>query len=564
MVTTLSRPSSGADLALRARVELERRRRGLARSDPFARYRYDAAAYIRDKLGWTPWDGTDEDPGQMQVIRAYELALRQQHERIAYQAGDLAEADLRHWRPNEPIKTRIHVEAGHSVGKTKLESGLVNHFYDCFAPSIVYTFAPSWKQIHDLLWKEIKTDRRGKGLPGRILDLRLERSDDHFVTGTATGNAGGTGTERIQGQHGKYLMFVLDEGEGVADFVYSAVNSMTAGGISIVLMLANPRTTTSTFHKQKALSTVRSFRISCLHHPNVLSGRELVPGAVLRDYVELMIEKHCAVVDAHDADTYTFAVPWRPGVIYRPDAEFLFRVLGIAPKNVSDNTLVPTGRYEAAVAREALDEFPAAARMGVDVARWGKDLGTLYLRHDGRARRLAQFARLDTFEYARRIKEEARRLAEAGVTSLHVRVDGGGGFGGGVIDQLVHDLELTELFPDFRVYEVHFNGTPRDGLSYGDLVTELYADAGESLFRLKVEDPPGELEADLCERTYAWKNRQGVAVRKLEPKDKFRERLGRSPDDGDGFVLAVASDLLFADRGDDTVVYDDRVDVSPF
>ena len=61
--------------------------------------------------------------------------------------------------------------------------------------------------------------RAGKGPPGRILDLALDRRPDHFAKGRATNNAGGAGAERVQGQHGKYLMFVFDEAEGIADYV---------------------------------------------------------------------------------------------------------------------------------------------------------------------------------------------------------------------------------------------------------------------------------------------------------------------------------------------------------
>jgi hypothetical protein len=59
--------------------------------------------------------------------------------------------------------------------------------------------------------------------------------------------------------------------------------------------------------------------------------------------------------------------------------------------------------------------------------------------------------------------------------------------------------------------------------------------------------PPEELQADLCERLYDWRNARGKDVKRLESKEEFRKRLipPRSPDDGDGFVLAVASDRLF-------------------
>ncbi|MHB1131666.1 MAG: hypothetical protein ACYC4L_04690 [Chloroflexota bacterium] len=572
MVMTLPRSSSDADpvlLRLRAQAELERRRRAGETSgdgqpkDPFARYRYAPEAYIADKLGWQPWRGDAEHPGQMEVVEAYTLALRQQHERAAFEAGEIGQQDLGHWQPGQPIKNRLRIEAGHTVGKTKLASGLVNHFFDCFVPAIIYTFAPSWEQIHDLLWKEIKADRGGKGLPGRILDLALDRGPDHFAKGRATNNAGGAGTERVQGQHGRYLMFVFDEAEGIADYVWDAVDSMTSGGISIVLMLANPRTRISRFHKAREHSNVQSFRVSCLWHPNVLQNRDVVPNAVKRDYVDMMIEKHCEVMTSHSADDHTFQVPWRQGTIYRPDAEMMFRVLGVAPANIADNTMVPVGRYEAACRREPTGEQPRAARLGVDVARYGKDYGTLYVRHQGRVWRARQFAQVDTFTYYQAIKAEALALAQAGVTSLHVRVDGGGGFGGGVIDQLGRDLELQRTFLEFAVLEVHFNGTPYEADAYADLATEMYGAAGEGLKALAVVDPPDALEADLCERTYTWATRQAVAVKRLESKEDFKKRLGRSPDDGDGFVLAVAPDYVFSSR-EEYAVYDDPVRISDY
>lgn len=508
---------------LRAAAALELRRR---QGGGVGQWQYDPVGYIQEKLGWEPWAGVGDAPGQVEVLEAYSRALKAQHE-----------------NPDIPCQNRIRIEAGHTVGKTKLASGIVNHFFDNFAPSIIYTFAPTWEQIHDLLWKEIKSDRRGKNLPGRILDLGLEISDNHFAKGRATSNAGGQGTERAQGQHGKYLMFVLDEAEGIDDYVWDAVESMTSGGISIVLMLANPRTRTSKFHKAASDERVVSFRISCIQHPNVIENREIVPGAVKRLYVDSMVKKHCERVEAYNPDTHTFELPWQPGIIYEPDSEFLFRVRGIAPANMADNTFVPVGRYEAATKR-VVGPAGSVARMGVDVARYGKDRGTLYIRRGDSLKHIAYFAKQDTGVYARRIRDEAQRLAKEGVTSLHIRVDGGGGFGGGVIDRLNEDEGLKKSFEDFRVLEVHFNGVPSEPTAYADIATEIYAHTAEALQVLSVQAPDA-LEQDLCERTYKWVKLHGVDVKKLTPKEEFKNDFKRSPDDGDGAALAAAPDYLW-------------------
>lgn len=496
-------------------------------------------------MGWEPWAGTDGAPGQAEILDAYVRALRAQHERVEYEAGRLTDDALRWWRPGAVIQNRIRVEAGHTVGKTKIGSGLVNHFFDTHEPAIIYTFAPTWPQIHDLLWKEIKADRAGKGLPGRILDLKLDRAPDYFATGRATNDAGGRGTERIQGQHGPHLMFVLDEAEGVADYVYDAVDAMSSGGIVIVLMFANPRTMVSRFHKAGAHANVVNFRLSCLHHPNVVQGREVVPGAVRRDYVEHMVEQHCEAVEAHDTDTHTFELTWQPGTVYRPDAEFMWRVLGRAPSIADDATIIPLGRYEAATCREApADADATVATMGVDVARFGSDYGTLYIEHAGQVWRAAQFAQATTMDYAARIRTEAESLVERGAKRLSVRVDGGGGFGGGVVDLVRADVELRKRFERLEVVEVNFNGSPIDDRAYNDTITELTYAAAERLKVLAVNRPPEALAQDLTERRFKWVLRHGQAVKRLEPKDEFRKRINRSPDDGDGFVLAVAPEHL--------------------
>ncbi len=534
----------------------------VSQADPkLSRYQFKAGSYIRQKLGWSPWSGTDEMPGQGEIIAAYTLALRQLHEKAAWEQGDTPAHELRYWQPGQPIQNYIRVEAGHTVGKTKLCSGLVNHFFDCFPPAIVYTFAPTWKQIHDLLWKEIKTDRRGKGLPGRILDLELKIADNHFANGIATSDAGGRGTERVQGQHGQYLLFILDEAEGIPDFVWNAVDSMASGGICIVILVANPRTRSSRFHKIKSRDTVKSFRISCIGHPNCIQGREVVPGAVQRQYVETMLSAHCESVDAHQPDKHTFEVPWRPGEIFLPNAEFCFRVLGIAPADIADNTLITVGRYEAACLRvlppltgTEKSEKEVWGYLGNDVAGFGKDYGTLYARFGSVVWRAAQLWKQDYDDYARAITAEALKLKARGCTHLSLRIDAGGGFGQGVLSHLKKDAALLAAFPGtrLRIHKVDFGVPPLDGKAYANVVTELYAQAAETLKGIRVENPPAALESDLAERFYEWANVGGIDVKRLEKKEAFKKRHeGRSPDDGDGFVLCCAPEFLFGPRPDD-------------
>lgn len=441
---------------------------------------------------------------------------------------------------------------------TRLASGIVNHFFDSFAPSITYAIAPSYPQIHDLLFKEIKATREGKGLPGKPMDLRLERSDDHFVVGRATSDSGGTGIEKIQGQHSEHMLLALDEGEGIEPFVYKAVDKMSSGGFCIVVVLANPRTRTSEFHKRREKPEVHNFTISALHHPNVLSGREIIPGSVTRQAVDRILDdpQCCLVVESHNSDHHTFEVPWRPGVIFKPLEEALLELLGLPPDNTLERIFIPEGRYDEACKREPLDDDPSWARIGIDVARDGLDKGTVWVRHAGRVWRHGdRISHENTNQYGGRVKEICQDLAAKGVKNVHVRIDWGGGYGGGVGDRIEEDPDIKGLFtgegkPEsegwgFKVVPVQFGSNAMDRKNYDNKITELYAEAAETLKGIRVDNPPPELKTDLCERRWDWINSRGKQLRALEPKDRFRGRHGRSPDDGDGFCLCVAPDHVF-------------------
>jgi hypothetical protein len=320
-------------------------------------------------------------------------------------------------------------------------------------------------------------------------------------------------------------------------------------------MQANPKTRTSRFHKIKDNSNVISFRMSCINHPNVVAGREIVPNAVQREYVRSMIEQHCEVVDEHNPDDETFELDWDAkskdvlfpaGTIFKPNHEFCWRVLGLAPADLSDKTVIPVGRYNAAVARTEVMVLPEdldRATMGIDVARFGTDYGTLYTRWKNEVWRSRQFFQQDSKEYFHAVKDEAMALAKKGVKILHIRIDAGGD-SSGLIDTLKHNQELREAFVIIQIIPVHFGGSAKDSATYDDLATQIYFEAKETLLGIRLINPPEALESDLTLREWEPVNRAGRELKKLQDKKAFRKEINRSPDDGDGFVLCVAPDHI--------------------
>ena len=92
----------------------------------------------------------------------------------------------------------------------------------------VYSFAPTWEQIHDLLWKEIGADREGKGLPGRVLDTcEIKLRKNHFAKGRATNNAIVDHRMKHAMSGGITVHFTNDSGNRDVQVDYIQVNGQT-------------------------------------------------------------------------------------------------------------------------------------------------------------------------------------------------------------------------------------------------------------------------------------------------------------------------------------------------
>lgn len=466
----------------------------------------------------------------------------------------------------------FRVDSAHGVGKTYIAAGIVNWFFDAFTPSIIISTAPSRDQVELLLWKDIKSQRKGKGLPGRVLpgSPRMVKSENHWAIGRTTSDAGGQGTARAQGQHAKFTLFVIDEAEGVPAYQYDAINAMMTGGLVVIwLLIANPMTRTSAFHKLGKQPGVQNYVFSLLDFPNVVEGVDVVPGGTSRAWFNKMVCRHCDPVPEHDEDRLTFSVPWEvipegastgypPHTIFAPNAEFQFRVMGVPPATNAGDALISTARFEAAVARPLLVRSlrdMKVAHIGVDCARYGNDAGNVWLMQGLELSREAELRQVDDWKYAMAMREAGLKAIRAGAELVSYRVDGTGGYGSGKIDiAKADDVLLTaarEAGCTLVFHEVQFGSLPQDTERYADVATELHGELAEALKILSIPDPPEHLQSDLTERKAGFVVRnegdQRLYVRKLESKDEFKRRIrpARSPDDGDGAALAAAPERLF-------------------
>lgn len=261
----------------------------LVRPLPDLQYQHDPIGWARDILGipewmsrWSllpeyaghSWDGT---PDPLAVIA----------ENIA--------------RGND-----VAVESGTGVGKTFLGGWLAPWFLVCFRDAIVVTTAPKEDQLTLHLWKEMNANfaalhRAYPSLTRGSLRLRArppELDDDEYsqekwaVIGYACGvdaetsAMGGLGAaSRAKGFHAQHMLVITEETQGIQPAVMTALANTCTGDHNLRLAFGNPESQSDELHRFATSAGVVHVRISALDHPNVVTGRDVIPGAVGRKSV---------------------------------------------------------------------------------------------------------------------------------------------------------------------------------------------------------------------------------------------------------------------------------------
>ena len=165
--------------------------------------------------------------------------------------------------------------------------------------------------------------------------------------------------------------------------------------------------------------------------------------------------------------------------------------------------------------------------VGVDIARFGDDKTVLCYRRGRWCYKLEELEKLSTVDVANKITNVIQELKPA-----RVFLDMGNN-GAGVYDILV-DRGFQKV-----VRGVNFGGKAINDDRYFNKRAEMWALANDWL---KSDTPvqivnDDELLDDLCSVSKAYDNKGRL---QLESKDKVKERIGRSPDKADAFVLTFA------------------------
>lgn len=198
-------------------------------------------------------------------------------------------------------------KSANSTGKTHAAACFLIYWYLVYDDAQVYTLAaPPVENLELLLWGEITSIV--ESFPylfsgHKITTLRISRGKKSFITGLAIPQSANPQTlkARFSGKHAPHLLFVADEGDGVPQEIYEAIDGCMSGGMARLLVLFNPRAESGPVYLKETRNQANVVTLSAFTHPNVMTGRDIIPGAVTQNVTVKRIQEQ--------------TIPLRPGQI---------------------------------------------------------------------------------------------------------------------------------------------------------------------------------------------------------------------------------------------------------
>lgn len=432
---------------------------------------------------------------------------------------------------------KVAVKTSHSIGKTYAAALAAAWWVDTRgADSIVVSSAPTYAQVHGLLWELIRKFHASASLPGRVTQddrwlLPYKGTDVQVGEGRKPAD---TNIHAFQGTHRPGgVLVVLDEACGVPESIFTGVEAITTAPMDRVLAIGNPDDPNTEFGRifKRKPDDWYLMTISAFDTPNFTG--EWVP-----TYLKNSLPQP-EWVESRRKD-------WGEG-----SNRYLSKIIAEFP-DTADDGLFNQNHVENAMRAVSRDKSKHVAPvMGVDVARFGSDKTTVYANWNGHIEYLDSWSGMDTVITASRVADLA-----ADIGAREIRVDAIG-VGSGVVDNLARMVgEHT------TVYSMVGNAASPDALKWYNARAFWYDQLREMISNGEIDLPDkDELAEEFGIIRYSLRGSSML----IESKEDMRKRGIHSPDHLDAVVYACAplgSDSRFAPG--DIVTEDDLLDEEDF
>lgn len=446
------------------------------------------------------------------------------------------------------------VQACHGVGKSYSAARLVAWWLDTHPPgeAFVVTTAPTAAQVETILWREIAKVHRKAELFGRITSgnnpmWKADHGPDSASEIVAIGRKPADhDPSAFQGIHARYVLIVIDEACGVPKLLFDAVDSLATNMHARVLAIGNPDSPSSHFAVIcKPGSGWNVLRIDALTQATFTLDEVMAYPKVLEYMLRQGIQPSTEPLPpALHEDLVTPL--WVDERIRRwgiDSPTFQSKVRGVFPK-VSIDTLIHPDWVLKAQMREAY-RAKGDSKMGVDVARYGKNHTIIMLRQGGWIRAVHDIAYGPTTQTAGLVQQTGNDVVRETSGLLPCAFVDDAGVGGGVTDLLGENgYPHVAIQPGAAGVQKLPNGTPR----FYNLRSELMWNLREALAGPSETGDDGWLDIDPLDEEFAAQLSNikyeitSKGQIKVESKDAMEARGVESPDRVDAACYSLAPD----------------------
>lgn len=415
------------------------------------------------------------------------------------------------WEKQEEILNSVWknrytaVKSCYASGKSFLSGMLADAFVHLYPNSIAATTAPSYRQL-DNIWGVIhkQKDKAKAPLGSTLLKHEIKCGPQHYAMGFTTNMP-----ERLQGMHAPHVLIIEDESAGIESTIHERlIDALMTGADCHFLAIGNPLSPEGHFYEMFSDSRYEKFTISAFDVPNIIQGKEVIPGLVTEEWVDDQREK------------YGEGTPmWKS------------QVLGEFPPS-GEEMLIPYTWAKKAQTRWAEVEPSNYEVYGLDPSGGGLDEASLCTRAGPYVYPCTTWQGLSAPELTRQVVQCVNPQGTIYIDDVGV------GFG------VKGNLQETE------VYTVGVTGqaSPEDDPEerFRNLRAELYWRLRESL-NPEIDDPIALPETDEDLFYQLTKLRYEIDTKgriQIESKKKMRARGEKSPNRADSLMLTMKEELF--------------------
>lgn len=434
---------------------------------------------------------------------------------------------------------RTAVASAHDLGKSYIAATAGAWWTDVHLPhedSFVASTAPTYKQVHSILWEEIRKahrksrERVREGAQETALPGQVTLADVWKIGELEVGygrKPADTDEHGFQGIHRRYVLAILDEACGVPGQLWNAVEAITTNAHCRILAIGNPDDASTEFAKVcDPGSGYNVIHLDGLRSPNftaeAIAGLPGVRRLMAEEGIEPSTERvpeylRALLLDPHWVEDKIRR--WGPkSPLFKSKVRGHFSELGV-------ETLINPSLIRAAQERE----LPGMGHgvYGLDVARFGTDSTVIYRNRDGVVRKVYEGHRQDTMTTS----GAAARILEPHLGAVPMVVDTIG-VGAGVYDRLRElDYPVVSFDAGARPVQPQIPGREKFANRRAEAwwAVRLAFEAGE----VDLDPDDDDLAAQLGSLRW-WLDSKGVIH--IESKEEWRKRMGagtNSPDHAD-------------------------------